>query len=65
MINTPLFPREVQKYVMDMVDHDSRNVGCPSELEARKHLVLCGGNVMKASQKLYAYRKTKVNIIIN
>lgn len=54
------FTREVQQYVVGMVDQQGRNVGCPSELEARKYLVHTDGNVMTASHKVYAFRKKKV-----
>ena len=53
--------REVQQYVVGLVDKEGRTVGYPSELESRKHLVLANGNVMVASHKLYYERKKKVS----
>ena len=53
--------REVQQYVLSMVDQQGQSVGCPSELEARKHLVFSNGDVIIASHKLYAFRKKKVS----
>ena len=53
--------RDVQQYVLGLVDQQGQSVGCPSELEARKYLVLCKGDVMTASQNVYAFRKSKVS----
>ena len=53
--------RELQQYVNDMIDANGRTVGYPSDLEARKHLVQENGDVMRASQKVYIFRKKKVS----
>ena len=46
---------------MGMVDERGRTVGCPSDLEARKYLVLSDGNVMTAARKVYHFRREKVS----
>ena len=43
-----------------MVDQNGRSVGVPSDLEARKYLVLSGGDVMTAGREVYLFRKKKV-----
>ena len=45
---------------MGMVDGQGRSVGCPSNLEARKYLVLADGNVEAAAQEVYHFRRKKV-----
>jgi E3 ubiquitin-protein ligase RNF31 len=52
--------REVQTCVLDMLDAEGRSVGCPTELEARKHLVLSRGDVISASEKVYNFRRKKI-----
>ena len=62
MINLSLsLSRDLQEGVMGMVDERGRTVGCPSDLEARKYLVLSDGNVMTAARKVYHFRREKVS----
>lgn len=48
-----------------MLDHDGRSVGCPSDLEARKYLVLNDGDVMAAGREVYNFRKKKVSLHVH
>ena len=52
--------REVQQYVVQLVGREGQKVGCPSQLEARKYLVLNKGDVIKASHSIFYHRKKKV-----
>ena len=46
--------------VQSMVDEYGRTVGYPSELEARRHLVLTNGDLGRATMALRLARKEKV-----
>ena len=52
--------RDLQQNVFHMLDKSGRSVGYPSDLEARKYLVLEDGDVDRASQKVLTYRRKKV-----